>query len=413
MEAQGTASAAALSNQRQYVELLQQEAALLQTQADAAVSKDQAKQGKDRADAAAKAEEAQNKEAEAEQRGLDKRLHIEEEYYKKSQEMKKRAAEDKQKDDEIALRADEAFTHEIQEQDAERNKIAQDLGKEEADTTRKMAERKYQAAEEAIKQMEKLGQMHGQAVVDAEVKAQNDVYKAQMQAYQLEIGALDKNSKDYEVKLKAMQDRELELTRDHETKLTQIVTQAEEERKQKVIQAENQMGNVAAETAAKSIIQGKNMEQAFERVGGQMMQTALTNLLQIETVQGRKRLGDARTAAADAFESAGNPILGGIEAAGAFAAVMAFASGGIVPGVEKNDVVPAMLTPGEAVLPKNLVDNLKQSGGAPQNGDTHIHRHYHEYHMHAIDGPSVERMLEKHADKFEKHAESHFRKKGM
>jgi hypothetical protein len=173
------------------------------------------------------------------------------------------------------------------------------------------------------------------------------------------------------------------------------------------------MAEAFAQTASKSIMGGKNMAQAFEQLGGQMLKTMLTNLMQIETVQGRKRFGDARTAAADAFADAGNPILGALEGAAAFASVMAFEKGGIVPGVEKGDVVPARLTPGEAVLPKALVDGLMgaaQSGGAPgSNGDIHVH-HHATYHVHALDGDSVDRVLQTHSEKFANHMKSELRR---
>ena len=74
------------------------------------------------------------------------------------------------------------------------------------------------------------------------------------------------------------------------------------------------------------------------------------------------RFEDARTSAADAFRSAGNPILGAVLAAGTFAEVMALEAGGIVPGVTLGDTVPAVLTPGEAVLPKQMTENLQHAG---------------------------------------------------
>ena len=40
----------------------------------------------------------------------------------------------------------------------------------------------------------------------------------------------------------------------------------------------------------------------------------------------------------------------------AFAAVMAFEEGGVVPGVGKGDTVPAMLTPGESMVPGGVME---------------------------------------------------------
>ena len=94
---------------------------------------------------------------------------------------------------------------------------------------------------------------------------------------------------------------------------------------------------------------------------------------------------------------------------------MAFEEGGIVPGVETGDVVNARLTPGEAILPKALTEtltNMSKFGDGGSQGPTYVtHRHTHNWH--AIDGASVDRMLEEHSDKFERHVEHSFRKKGM
>lgn len=71
------------------------------------------------------------------------------------------------------------------------------------------------------------------------------------------------------------------------------------------------MAQEIASTAAQSIVQGKNMEQAFARLGMSMMQTALSNVMQLETVQGRQRLSDARTAASNAYAAvSGIPVVG-------------------------------------------------------------------------------------------------------
>jgi tape measure domain-containing protein len=81
--------------------------------------------------------------------------------------------------------------------------------------------------------------------------------------------------------------------------------------------------------------------------------------------------------AIEAYKSlAGIPLVGpGLGAAAAAAAVvtgmeqvrsiqsqrLAFAEGGLVPGVGNRDTVPALLTPGEVVVPKNNYNDLKDS----------------------------------------------------
>jgi len=65
--------------------------------------------------------------------------------------------------------------------------------------------------------------------------------------------------------------------------------------------------------------------------------------------------------------------------------------------VEKGDVVPARLTPGEGVIPKKLMDNLTKAAnsGSTSSGETHVH-HSPTYHLHMIDGTGVDKLLEKH-----------------
>src|ERR1700733_7354076 len=405
---QKTGNQSAIEDQKKLIELLQLTKDNLTTQVSNQKTGDKVEDTERGQKAAADAQ----KDLQQRKMTLDQRLGVEESYYKKSLELKKKAAEDQKKADDLQRDADEAFTREVQEQGLQRAKLAEELGKEEADAIRKTAELKLQAAENQIKSEEKLHKGSDQQIVQQEIAAQNESYNAQMKAYQLELGALDKYGKDYEVKLKAIQDKEKELTQEHENKLTQIVTTAEEQRKQRVMQAETQMGQAFASTAAKSIIEGKNMEQSFERLGGQMMQTMLTNLMQMETITARRRFSEARTSPADAFKAAGNPVLGAVEAAAAFTAVMAFDKGGVVPGVERGDGVPAMVTPGEGIIPGSVMDGLSKAvknGNLNGGGDTHIHRHTHNWQLNAFDSHGLDRVLTKHSDVIEKHVEHQFR----
>jgi hypothetical protein len=140
------------------------------------------------------------------------------------------------------------------------------------------------------------------------------------------------------------------------------------------------------------------------------LQSELQHMLALATVQGRERLGDARTAAANAYAWAGNPILGSAAAALSFAAVMAFETGGLVPGTGRGDTVPAMLTPGEAVLPKRLTDSLMHAGNDASKGpDVHFHSHVTN-HVQTIDGDGIRGVLDKHSEAFTEHFHSEVRK---
>lgn len=292
----------------------------------------------------------------------------------------------------------------------EQRKLTAEAGKEEAEHTLKMDELIVSAERHALQLRVSQHRITAAQILAEELKISREEYQAKMTAYAQEIAALDKFGKDYENKLRAIQNKEKELTRQHENETTQLQQAANAKRLAVVTDAYNRMGEAAARTAAQSIMSGQNLGQAFERMGGQMLQTALTNLMQLETVQGRKRFGDARTAAADAWDSAGNPILGAIEAAAAFTAVMAFEKGGIVPGIGNTDSVPAMLTPGEGVIPKNVMEAAR-TGSLDGNSGPHYTVHVRPvYNLQAIDATGVQQMLDKHSGTLQRHVENTIRK---
>jgi DNA repair exonuclease SbcCD ATPase subunit len=296
------------------------------------------------------------------------------------------------------------------------------MGEEQKSITQKLADEDLQLALSEGTRIEKAAQelaRHKLAIhriseseeVKQQTEAQNTLLSSEIAALDRRIAALDKSDEKYLTKLREFENKKKELTQQSGNEVNKIEQAADEKRVSTVTQAYNRMGEAAASTAAKSIIQGRNLGAAFEQMAGNMLQSALTNLMQIETVQGRKRLGDARTAAADAYEKAGNPILGSIEAGVAFAAVMAFNTGGLVPGVGNTDIVPAMLTPGETVLPKAMTENLSRATDSGNSGGDHYTVHVRPtYHVQTIDGDGMRAALNKHTDVLQKHFESAVRK---
>jgi hypothetical protein len=106
-------------------------------------------------------------------------------------------------------------------------------------------------------------------------------------------------------------------------------------------------------------------------------------------------------------------VLGPVFGAAAFAAVMAFEKGGEVPGVGRGDIVPAMLEPGEGVVPKGVMAGLSdmaRNGGMDRSGTTyHVHVRP-TYHVQTIDGNGMQAALEKHTDVLQRHFETAVRK---
>jgi len=127
---------------------------------------------------------------------------------------------------------------------------------------------------------------------------------------------------------------------------------------------------------------------------------------------------DAAAAARKAYlagASIGGPagiVLGPVLGAAAFMAVMAFAGGGVVPGVGMGDTVPAMLTPGEGVVPGGVMDGLSKMarsgtmGGGPTN-NVHVAP---VYHLNAIDSEGMDKVLQNHNDTIQKHVSNELRK---
>jgi hypothetical protein len=99
----------------------------------------------------------------------------------------------------------------------------------------------------------------------------------------------------------------------------------------------------------------------------------------------------------------------------AFASVMAFESGGIVPGVGRGDSVPALLEPGETVSPKRMTEQLShaaQHGGVDGGRTVNVH-HHATYNVQAFDSSGVDAVLEQHSQKFSDHVTRELRKRNM
>jgi hypothetical protein len=172
---------------------------------------------------------------------------------------------------------------------------------------------------------------------------------------------------------------------------------------------------------AKSIVEGKSFGSVMQGVARQMTESMIQGLIQWAAQDLMTKLGMKATAGMLAgaqgtasMAAAPFPINASAPAFGAsmMAASLAFADGGIVPGVGTGDIVPARLEPGEGVLTKKVMEGLTNRakfGDSGSGGDTHVHHHVTN-HIHAIDGASVKSMLEKHSGTFTNHFHNEVRK---
>jgi hypothetical protein len=198
---------------------------------------------------------------------------------------------------------------------------------------------------------------------------------------------------------------------------------------------------------AKAIVEGKNFGAAMKQMGAQLLESvieqemkklevkmmtaikdrifqAANNQMKVaengvanaetqvqdDAAHAHSQLQHAKGAFAWCVDHMGTPI-GEIVGAGAFAAVMAFAEGGLVPGSGDGDTVPAMLTPGETVVTKALTQQVAQSqGGGNGGGRGHVIQHSPTYNVSTMDSRGFSSMLQKHDAEFQAHAVATMRK---
>lgn len=188
------------------------------------------------------------------------------------------------------------------------------------------------------------------------------------------------------------------------------------------VAAHRQAAAMMANNYAQGFLRVAEGQESLSRMANQVAESIISNSLKalIATTMHAKdeQLAQAKVWASGAGSAVAKipfvgPILAPVAAAAGFLAAMAFEQGGIVPGTGSGDVVPAMLTPGEGVVPKGVMEglsNLSKFGGL-ESGGTHYHvRAHFAPTIHAVDAAGVDRMLEKHGDRFQRHFEGTLRK---
>jgi hypothetical protein len=325
--------------------------------------------------------------------------------------MRQKMAKEDEKNAEERMRMESDVTRGFAKEYEEQNKLQAEAGKEQAAHSLKMGS--LQIALEQTQSQLKLSALRNAAqtrLADA-LKFAGEENKIKLQAIADDIAALDK-TKDYDNKLKALNNRRLEAAREYENQLTQIKAKAEEERNTRILSAERRMDDSVATGLSQTLMRHESFAKMMVSLGDQVVAGMIKNAIMSILTNDMTKESDAAAAARKAylagmhFPFPANIIMGPALGALAFASVMAFQDGGIVPGVGRGDIVPAHLEPGEAVLPKRLTEGLQhearhgQDAGSSQGVQ---HHHHGDIHVHAIDGASVKGMLDKHSDKFEQH----------
>lgn len=315
------------------------------------------------------------------------------------------------------LEGTESLAKGLKELENERVKLANELAKEDAGHGSKMAELQLAADKEAGQMEIAQHRMTAQEILGMELSFAEQEYNAKRQALQKELDAIQGNGAAIETRKREINNKLLELDKQFENQDQALRDQAAQKELASIQQSETRTEQAYARGFSQVLMGKQTFGKMMQGLDTQMAETAMQNaimaLAQQQWTDKASKLSSAEKAAGKAFAWAPNPLIGAPLAAAAFAAVLAFNEGGIVGGVGRGDIVPAMLTPGEAVLPKGLTEmlvNKAKFGDSGGSGETHIHNHEHHFHINAVDGASVRGMLEKHESEFTSHFKNTMRK---
>jgi hypothetical protein len=306
----------------------------------------------------------------------------------------------------------------VRQMSEEEAKIKAEAAKEAAEHEEKMGEIELAAKQEQLKLAQSTRRVSAQEQVADEIAAANEEFNIKKAALDKEMAALDQHSKEYENKLKALQDKETELTQQHENQITQIMDKAQQDQNQKLMSGMARMEDMFASGLTNVIMRHQSFAAMMDNIGAQVVSGMLKNAIMSMMTMDMGKEKEAAEAARQMFIAGthfpfpANIVMAPAMGAMAFASMMAFAEGGTVPGIGLGDTVPAMLTPGEHVADKGLTEGLRGMVKNGANGGQHIHIHGVRFapEIHAVDADGVDAVLEKHQAVFQKHLESSLRK---
>jgi hypothetical protein len=293
-----------------------------------------------------------------------------------------------------------------------------DAGKEAADHQEKMGALALAAEREHQQLLDSAHRMTDQQRMAEEIKNANDENALKQTSMSQEIAALDKGGKDYENKLRQLQDKQKQLVQAHENEITAIKDKAEIERNSRIMSAEQRMNDSLASGLTQVLMRHQTFGAMMVGIGNQVVSGMMQNAIKSVMANDFTKESDAAAAARKAylagmhFPFPANIVMGPALGALAFASVMAFQDGGVVPGIGKGDRVPAMLEPGEGVVPGGVMDGLRNMArSGTMGGGSHYHAHVSPtYNLQALDTAGMEKVLAKHSDTIQKHVSNTLRK---
>src|SRR6266446_3835866 len=151
----------------------------------------------------------------------------------------------------------------------EETHVKAELAKEGAAHENQMDLLRLQAREEAGRHALDMQHTTDRQLLAAELAAENDRYETQQEAFAREIAALDKDGKEYEVKLKQLHDREAEGTQQHENRITALKDAAEAARFKKIEAAEQKTKEMFASGMSRTLMQQQSFGSMMTSIGAQ------------------------------------------------------------------------------------------------------------------------------------------------
>ena len=137
--------------------------------------------------------------------------------------------------------------------------------------------------------------------ISQQLQAANELYALKQIALQQELAALDKSGKDYELKLKQMLDRQKQLQRQHENEVTAVKDQAEINRNQRILAAENNLNNALAQSATSMLMRHQTVTQSLLQLGDQLVAGMMENAIKSALADNFTKEKDAAAAARKAY----------------------------------------------------------------------------------------------------------------
>lgn len=181
--------------------------------------------------------------------------------------------------------------------------------------------------------------MNDQQRLAEAVQVANEEYALKLTALSQQIAALDKGGKDYENKLQQLQDKQKQFIQQHENEITAIKDKAEIERNQRILSAEQRMNDKMARGLTDVLMRHQTFGAMITSIGNQVASGMMQNAIESVMANDYTKESDAAKAAREMFNAGAkfpfpaNIVMAPALGAMAFASVMAFQDGGVVPGI--------------------------------------------------------------------------------